>query len=166
MTEGVGLLREIGKTFRNLFTWIHSSPSIPDIWGRRGNVVCGRRGLLIEKLSENLLEMEPPQLAHFLRSFFYALNTSFPLEFRTLVAPLDTGKILRRINRRISTLRVILEKTLLLRGLGRNSRGLNHSRKELRKKPFNLSKLQELSTSMHADRMKQSLIRSLTSALR
>jgi len=109
MSEGLGLLREIAKTFRNLFTWIHRSPSTPGIWGRRGNVVCGKRGLLIEKLSENLLEMEPPQLAHFLRSFFYALNTSFPLEFRTLVAPLDTGKILRRINRRISTLRVILE---------------------------------------------------------
>ena len=71
--------------------------------------MCGKKGLLIEKLSENLLEMEPPQLAHFLRSYFYALNTSFPLEFRTLVTPLDTGKILRRINRRISTLRVILE---------------------------------------------------------
>ena len=109
MSEGLGLLREIAKTFRNLFTWIHRLPSTPGIWGRRGNVVCGKRGLLIEKLSENLLEMEPPQLAHFLRSFFYALNTSFPLEFRTLVAPLDTGKILRRINRRISTLRVILE---------------------------------------------------------
>ncbi len=74
-----------------------------------GNRFCCRKALIIEGLSTSLSEMGAADLLSFLRGYFKTLNSGFPIEVRTFIVPTDKDEYLKGLEKRISTLELILE---------------------------------------------------------
>ncbi len=76
---------------------------------KTGNTVCCKKILLVKNLSTTLLEMGAADLLSFARGYLRTLNMGFPIEIRTFVVPIDKDTYLRDLERRVSTLKVIIE---------------------------------------------------------
>ncbi len=76
---------------------------------RHRNNICCRKLLLVENISETLADMGVADLLHYLRGYFKTLNLGFPLEIRTYVVPIDKDEYLKVLEKRISTLEIMLE---------------------------------------------------------
>jgi len=100
------------KFFRKTYT--SSESQVLEIQGdhiilRHGDKVCCRKLLLIENISGTLADMGVADLLHYIRGYFKTLNLGFPLEIRTYVVPTDKEEYLKELEKRISTLEIMLE---------------------------------------------------------
>ncbi len=93
--------------------------------------ICGKITLRIKGVSRTLTDMEADDLKRFLKSYFNMLNVGFPIEISTRIFPISTEKYLERIDKKIDTLKVILEDNPSLTGLKDEIRRLENQRKSL-----------------------------------
>ncbi|MCD6323718.1 MAG: ATP-binding protein [Desulfurococcales archaeon] len=78
---------------------------------RRDACVCGTAELRVEGLSKSISDMDVQEIKHFVKAFLAALNIGFPIEFRTLIHPQNLDKYINKLEKDLSTLKIILEES-------------------------------------------------------
>lgn len=76
---------------------------------RNGNKYVGKGILIVEDLAKTIDDSNPYDVMNMLKSYFNSLNLGFPIEYRLFIRPLNKGKVINALDRRLQNLLIIAE---------------------------------------------------------
>ncbi len=122
--SGVIAFRSTGKDLSEGSLRVYNDAVIFRVGNGR---ICGKKFIVLESISSTLSDVKPEEIQYILKSYYNALNLGFPIEVKTILKPLESDDYVKKIDKRIEKLSVVLE--------------LNPSSESLRTKITELSKL-------------------------